>query len=140
MLKLLNIAFILTYFLITFKIKTCHKVLCPISLNVLTVPNSSYTFYWCSFWIKKMLPLNHSTKLFNKKDQAVRLGSNPFHPNISSHILHTVLYTFPKWWQGEFVLLAIKSFFSLWSFPLFSWPSCVNQGWYCREKLDAGHP
>ena len=45
---------------------------------------------------KKMLPLNHSTKLFNKKDQAVQLGSNPFHPNISNHIPHTVLYTFPK--------------------------------------------
>ena len=41
--------------------------------------------------------------------------------NISMHLLHTVLYTFPM------VLIrrncsTIKSFFWWWSFPLFSWP------------------
>ena len=35
---------------------------------------------------------------------------NPFHPNISLHILHTVLYTFPKVLTRRFYLL-IKSFF-----------------------------
>ena len=35
---------------------------------------------------------------------------NPFHPNISLHILHTVLYTFPKVLKRRFCLL-IKSFF-----------------------------
>ena len=55
------------------------------------------------------------------------------------HILHTVLYTFPKVWQGEFLLQSLKSFFSWWSFPLFSWHYCVIQWRYCKEKLDASH-
>ena len=33
----------------------------------------------------------------------------------------------------------IKPFFTWWSFPLFSWPSCLIQRWYCKEKLDANH-
>ena len=37
------------------------------------------------------------------------------------------------------ICLPIKSFFSCWSFPRFSWSWWVTQGWYCREKLDAGH-
>ena len=45
----------------------------------------------------------------------------PLHPNISIHILHTVLYTFPKVLTRR-ICLTIKSFFSWWSFPLFSWP------------------
>ena len=28
---------------------------------------------------------------------------------------------------------------SRWSFPLFLWPHCVIQGWYCEEKLDVSH-
>ena len=43
-------------------------------------------------------------------------------------ILHTVLYTFPRCWQGEFVLQ---------SFLLFSWIQCLLQEWSCKEKLDA---
>ena len=41
------------------------------------------------------------------------------------------------WWEirSQSLLgvkwLIIKSFFSWWSFPLFSWPLCVIQGWYC---------
>ena len=49
------------------------------------------------------------------------LGVNSLHPNISKHILHTVLYTFPKVLTRR-ICLTIKSFFSWWSFPLFSWP------------------
>ena len=45
---------------------------------------------------------------------------NPLHPNISIHNLHTVLYTFPKVLTRR-ICLTIKSFFSWWSFPLFSW-------------------
>ena len=63
---------------------------------------------------------------------------NPLHPNISIHILHTVLYTFPKVLTRR-ICLPIKSFFRWWSFPLFSWPWCEIQGWYWREKFDAGH-
>ena len=43
------------------------------------------------------------------------------HPNISMLILHTVLYTFPKVLTGR-ICLTIKSFFTWWPFPLFSWP------------------
>ena len=46
---------------------------------------------------------------------------NPSNPNISIHILHTVLYTFPKK-LTERLCSTIKGFFSSWSFPLFSWP------------------
>ena len=40
-------------------------------------------------------------------------------PNISMHILHTVLYTFPKTLTRR-VCITIMSFFIWWSFPLFS--------------------
>lgn len=53
--------------------------------------------------------------------------------NISMHILHTIFHKFPK------VLLRriwpiIKSFFRLWSFPLFLWLNCLTLGWYCWEN------
>ena len=57
---------------------------------------------------------------------------------ISRHILHTVLYTFPKSLIRR-IRLPIKSIFHWWSFPLFSWPQCVIQGWYFEEKFDASH-
>ena len=54
---------------------------------------------------KPIKPIAHceSTKI---------IVSYHLHPNISMHILHTVLYTFPK-------ELTIKSFFSSWLFPSF---------------------
>ena len=61
----------------------------------------------------------------------------PLQPNISMHILHTVLDTFPEVLTRR-ICLKIKSFISWWSFPWFSWPRCVIQGWYCKEKLKAG--
>ena len=51
---------------------------------------------------------------------------NPLHPNISRHILHTVLNTFPKVLTRR-ICLTIKSFYC-WSFPFFSWPLCVILG------------
>ena len=63
---------------------------------------------------------------------------NPLHPNISIHILHTVICIFTDVLTRR-ICLTIKSFFSWWSFPLFSWHWCVIQLWYCKEKLDAGH-
>lgn len=53
---------------------------------------------------------------------------NPLLPNTGMDILHTVLYTFPRCWQGEF---------GLQSFLLFSWTQCLLQEWSCKEKLDA---
>ena len=43
----------------------------------------------------------------------------PLHSNISIHILHTVLLTFPRVLTRR-ICLTIKSFFSWWSVPLFS--------------------
>ena len=59
---------------------------------------------------------------------------NPLHPNIIMHILHTVLYTFPKVLTRR-ICLTIKGFFGWWSFFLFSWPYCVIQRWHCKEKI-----
>ena len=67
-----------------------------------------------------------------------RVSFNPLHLNIRMHILHTVLYTFPKVLKKR-ICLTIKSFFTCWSFPLFSWPYCFIQGWSCKEELDASH-
>ena len=46
---------------------------------------------------------------------------NPLRPNIGMHILHTVLYTFPKVLTRRICLL-IKRLLPWWPFPLFSWP------------------
>ena len=56
---------------------------------------------------------------------------NPSHPNISMYILHTFLRTFPKRLTRR-ICLTIKSCFSWWSSPLFSWLSCLFQEWYCN--------
>ena len=61
---------------------------------------------------------------------------NPLHPNISMHILFTVLCTLPQLLTRR-ICLTIKSFFSWWSFPLFSSPLRVIQGWYFKEGYDA---
>ena len=37
------------------------------------------------------------------------------------------------------ICLTIKSFFTWWTFPLFSWPLCLIQGWYWEEKFDASY-
>ena len=59
--------------------------------------------------------------LYAGKEHLVGRKINPLHPNISMHILHTVLYTFPKVLTRR-ICLTIKSFFSWWSFSLFLWP------------------
>ena len=46
---------------------------------------------------------------------------NPLPPDISIYILHTIYYTFHKMLTKR-ICLIIKSCFSWWSFPLFSWP------------------
>ena len=37
------------------------------------------------------------------------------------------------------ICLTIRSFLNYRSFPLFSWPLHLTQGWYCKEKLEASH-
>ena len=57
---------------------------------------------------------------------------NPLHPNVSMHILHTVLYKFP-WVLTRRICSTILSFF-WWLFPLFSRPLWVIWECYCKEK------
>ena len=57
---------------------------------------------------------------------------NPLQPNISIHILYTVLCTLTKVLTGR-ICPTIKSFFSWWSFPLLSWHSCVSVMILCGE-------
>ena len=77
-------------------------------------------------------------KFWNTEPSSQHYIFKPFTPNIRMWILQTVFYTFFKvlTWR---ICLIIKSFFSWWSFSLFSWPWCVILGWYCTEKLDAYH-
>ena len=42
-------------------------------------------------------------------------------------------------WYGLRLCCNWEPVFSWWSSPLLLWPQCVVQGWYCKEKLDAGH-
>ena len=53
---------------------------------------------------------------------------NLLHPYFSMHLLHTVLYTFPKELPRR-ICLTIKT----------SWPICLIQGWYSKEKWDSSH-
>ena len=68
---------------------------------------------------------NYPIKLSHQYSTTVSLETyplysfNPLHPNISMHILHTVLYAFPKLLTWKICLL-IKSFFVWWPFLLFS--------------------
>ena len=57
---------------------------------------------------------------------------HPLHPNINSHILHTVICSFTMVLTRR-ICQTITSSFSCWSFPLFSWHQCVIQWWYCKE-------
>ena len=63
---------------------------------------------------------------------------NPLHPKVSMHILHTVLFTFPKVLTRR-ISSTIKSLTLMITSFFFSWPYCVIPGWYCRRKLDACH-
>ena len=51
-------------------------------------------------------------KSVNAADNNYYYLFNPLHPNISMHILHTVLYTFPKVLTRR-ICLTVKSFFYL---------------------------
>ena len=68
---------------------------------------------------------------FRVVNQGISLS--PLHPNISMHIPHTVLHTFPKVQTRRF-FFKIKSLFRWWSFPLFLKPSCVIWGWFVKRN------
>ena len=86
--------------------------------------------HWCHFVSVLAHLITFSTqpkihefqKNVNEKYEAKKCGAfnmNPFYPNISMHILHTVLHTFPKILTRR-IYLTIKSFFGRRSFSLFS--------------------
>ena len=61
---------------------------------------------------------SHNIIIIWKKKFDMKASFNPLHPNISMHILHTVLCTFPKVLRRR-ICLTIRTFFSWWSFPVF---------------------
>ena len=76
--------------------------------------HSSYIIVLCC-WVRHLtLSVTLSIQEYNW------LPINPFYPNISRHILHTVHDTFLVVLTRR-ICLIIKSFFCWWSFPLFSW-------------------
>ena len=90
------------------------------------------------------IPSFHLIRQAKEKDKTIGPEENgltllnPLYPNISMHILHTVIHTFAKRLKRR-ICVMIKSFFSWWSSPLISWLSCLIQGWYGKEKLDVSH-
>ena len=77
--------------------------------------------HWCHFASVLARLITFSTQPKNQEFQKnvnEKFNMNPFYPNISMNILHTVLYTFPKILTRR-IYLTIKSFFSWRSFPLF---------------------
>ena len=68
---------------------------------------------------------------FRVVNQGISLS--PLHPNISMHIPHTVLQTFPKV-QTKRIFFKIKSLFRWWSFPLFMKPLWVIWRWFVKRN------
>ena len=73
------------------------------------------------FFVRKSLFLTEIflNKLRGGECYSKSLHVNPLHANISMQTLHTMLYTFLKVLTRR-ISLTIKSFFSWWSFSLFS--------------------
>ena len=82
--------------------------------------------------------VGHNHLIFISSTSKITVLLTLYHTNISMHILHTVLHTFPKRLTRR-ICLTIKSCFCWWSSTLFSWLSCLIQGWYGEENLDAGN-
>ena len=115
------------------KFHVCKALHASVRAQTLLWNKNIYTFWRTSIWfpaLKVFSPFRLKRLLF--------FFVNPFHPNISMHIIHTVRYTFPQVLKRR-ICLPIKKLHPWWPFVLFSWPQCLIQQWYCREKLDASH-
>ena len=113
--------------------------MCVLRARVYTAPESRDSIVASSSWCSSIRSANlHNTTTARKLGSHSLPLNISLHPNISIQILHTILYIFPKVLTRR-ICVTINSFFSWWSFPLFSWPSSVIQGWYCKEKLHASH-
>ena len=113
----------------------CNWPILAFWLHVLIPVKSRYLPLWLVLWhygwwiclcrqetllVPKKLPENSiNEKVTRIQEKHHFLYS--FHPNISMHILHTVLYTFPKVLMGRTCFI-IQSFSSWWPFSLFSLP------------------
>ena len=58
---------------------------------------------------------------FGESRKTLLYGCNPLHTNICMHFLYIVLHSSPKVLERR-LSLTINSFFSWWSFLVFSWP------------------
>ena len=105
-----------------------HIKLTDFGLSKIGLMNSKYSFSICF----------HSTVSCFQGFIWNPFDPESFVPHISLHILHTVLYTSLKVLIKR-IWVTIKSLLNSRSFPLFSWPLCLIQGWYFKEKLDASH-
>ena len=88
------------FFIFYSRLFMCYKLMC--------------SGVWATQVLKSVWIICSATKLF------MSIVSNPLHPNISMHILLTVLYIFLKVLKRR-IWFTIKRFSSWWSFPLFSW-------------------
>ena len=80
----------------------------------------SFPACWCCKYVlgsKKKKKKEFMTKQLNTSCSFF-FSLNPLHPNISMHILHTALYTFPKVLTGR-ICLPIKRFLPKWTLPFF---------------------
>ena len=71
-------------------------------------------------FINRRLSEVKSIKVISTRGEHFEVAVNLLHPNISIHNLYTVFCTFGNVLTRR-ICLTIKSFFSWWSFPLFSW-------------------
>ena len=86
---------------------------------------------------------NFATKKKKKKKNGSREGKDGFlfgylnfiHPNINMHILHTVLYTFPKVLTRR-ICFTVKSFLSWLTFLFILVTLMFGSGWYWKEDLE----
>ena len=85
----------------------------------------------CKQWLSFLVHENNLIQLIKSPMSLyMRLFLNPLPPDISIQTLHTIHYAFPKVLTKR-ICLIITSCFSWWSFPLFSWPWHLIQGWFC---------
>ena len=126
-----------------------HQQEVIVHLIIITSSSRTEILFWPGFWrtvweeIQKLswLPVrNFLSVIFNHHYSSViclpsRAQTTPcswalheclvlfnhLHPNISMHILHTILSTFPLFLARR-IWLTIKCFFGWWSFLLFLWP------------------
>ena len=96
----------------------CGINFCRLSLTLLLQVRLWPSWHWPLIW-------GIWEKGINNDDPIVfffLIISNPLHPNISMHILHTVLYTFPKLLRRRICWIITSFFINWWLFPLFLWP------------------